>query len=153
MTKRLKSLLESYKSDYHLVTNVATNDLVTRTQRRQEILEETDVDARLVRICAYLDGETAFIDAEKRIAERVQQQVQDGQKEYYLREQIKAISAELGDDVNEKEEYYNKIKSCGMPAEVVEKAKKEVARQKWRPLHPTLRLFATIWIGLWTFLG
>lgn len=137
MTKRLKSLLESYKSDYHLVTNVATNDLVTRTQRRQEILEETDVDARLVRICAYLDGETAFIDAEKRIAERVQQQVQDGQKEYYLREQIKAISAELGDDVNEKEEYYNKIKSCGMPAEVAEKAKKEVARlAKMAPTSP-----------------
>lgn len=134
----LKKVVLSQKDvDYLQITNVVANEIVTRLDDRQAILEETDVDCRLERICAYIDGEKQLVEAEKRIADRVQKQVQDGQKEYYLREQMKAISAELGDDVNEKDEYYAKIKSCGMPQAVADKAKKELARlSKMAPTSP-----------------
>ncbi len=123
--------------DYLAFTNIVANELISRLSSRQDILEETDVKVRLEKICAYIVSEMDFISAEKRIADRVKQQVQDGQKEYYLREQMKAISAELGDDVNEKDEYLNKIKNGGMPEEVANKATKELNRlSKMAPTSP-----------------
>ncbi len=114
--------------DYLAFTNVVANEIVTRLGERQRILEETDVETRLERICAYIVAELDYANAEKRIANRVKQQVQSGQKEYYLREQMKAISAELGEDANEKQDYLDKIKACGMPEEVAAKATKELNR-------------------------
>ena len=78
-----------------------------------------------------------LVKVEKRIANRVKDQVQDGQKEYYLREQMKAISAELGDDANEKQDYLDKIKASGMPEEVANKANKELSHlAKMSPTSP-----------------
>lgn len=114
--------------DYLAFTNVIANEVVIKPAERQQLLEDTDLDSRLERICVYILTELDFVKVEKRIANRVRQQVQDGQKEYYLREQIKAISAELGEDANEKQEYLDKIKACKMPADVENKAKKELSR-------------------------
>ena len=114
--------------DYLAFTNVVANEIVTKLPERQQLLSDTDLDSRLERICVYILTELDFVKVEKRIANRVRQQVQDGQKEYYLREQIKAISAELGEDANEKQEYLDKIKACQMPTEVEVKAKKELSR-------------------------
>lgn len=115
-------------SDYLAFTNVIANEVVTKTAERQQLLEDTDLESRLEKICVYVLTELDFMKVEKRIANRVRQQVQDGQKEYYLREQIKAISAELGEDANEKQEYLDKIKACNMPADVENKAQKELSR-------------------------
>ncbi len=124
-------------TDYLAFSNVAANELVITLPERQSLLEETDVALRIEKLCAYLQGKLDLIAAEKRIANRVKKQVADGQKEYYLREQMKAISAELGDDANEKQEYLDKIKSCGMPDEVASKAKKELSRlSKMAPTSP-----------------
>lgn len=120
--------VNSGKTDYLAFTNVVANEVVTRLGERQAILEETDVEMRMERICAYIVGELDYANAEKRIANRVKQQVQSGQKEYYLREQMKAISAELGEDANEKQDYLDKIKASGMPQEVSDKAVKELNR-------------------------
>lgn len=114
--------------DYLAFTNVIANEVVVKPSERQQILEDTNLDSRLERICVYILMELDFVKVEKRIANRVRQQVQDGQKEYYLREQIKAISAELGEDANEKQEYLDKIKACKMPSDVELKAKKELGR-------------------------
>ncbi len=116
------------KVDYLAFSNVAANETVTRLSERQRILEETDIDMRMELICAYIETELDFAAAEKRIANRVKKQVESGQKEYYLREQMKAISAELGEDANEKQDYLDKIKACGMPEEVAAKATKELNR-------------------------
>ena len=63
--------------------------------------------------------------------------MQDGQKEYYLREQMKAISAELGEDANERQEYLDRIKQSGMPEDVAQKANKELSRlSKMSPTSP-----------------
>ncbi len=114
--------------DYLAFTNVIANEVVVKPVERQQLLEDTDLDSRLEKICVYILTELDFVKVEKRIANRVRQQVQDGQKEYYLREQIKAISAELGEDANEKQEYLDKIKACKMPSDVESKAQKELSR-------------------------
>ena len=133
----LKNFSVSQDVDYLAFTNVIANEIVTRLDVRQSVLEETSVEARLEKICVYIEGEMEIVRAEKRIQNRVKQQVQDGQKEYYLREQMKAISAELGDDANEKQDYLDKIKNSGMPAEVADKANKELNRlSKMSPTSP-----------------
>lgn len=114
--------------DYLLFTNLIANEVVTKLGPRQQILQETDLDERMEQLCVYMLTELDFATVEKRIANRVRKQVEAGQKEYYLREQIKAISAELGDDANEKQEYLQRIKNCHMPAEVQKKAEKELSR-------------------------
>ena len=114
--------------DYLAFTNVVGNELVTRLADRQRLLEENNLETRMEKICAYIIGELDIAAAEKRVANRVKKQIADGQKEYYLREQMKAISAELGEDANEKQEYLDKIKACGMPQDVAEKANKELSR-------------------------
>ena len=124
----LKAFYSSERIDYLAFTNVLANEIVTRLPQRQAILEEIDVDMRMERICAYIVSELDFVNAEKRIANRVKKQVSDGQKEYYLREQMKAISAELGEDANEKQDYLNKIKNSGMPEDVAQKAQRELNR-------------------------
>lgn len=114
--------------DYLAFTNVVGNELVTRLADRQSLLEENNLETRMEKICAYIIGELDIAAAEKRVANRVKKQIADGQKEYYLREQMKAISAELGEDANEKQEYLDRIKACGMPKDVAEKANKELSR-------------------------
>lgn len=114
--------------DYLAFTNVVGNELVTRLADRQRLLEENNLETRMEKICAYIIGEQDIAAAEKRVANRVKKQIADGQKEYYLREQMKAISAELGEDANEKQEYLDRIKACGMPQDVAEKANKELSR-------------------------
>ena len=114
--------------DYLAFTNVVGNELVTRLADRQRLLEENNLETRMEKICAYIIGELDIAAAEKRVANRVKKQIADGQKEYYLREQMKAISAELGEDANEKQKYLDRIKACGMPQDVAEKANKELSR-------------------------
>lgn len=133
----LKTFSQAQGVDYLAFTNVVANEVVKQLSARQDILEETSVETRLEKICAYIIGELEMSQVEKRIQNRVKQQVSDGQKEYYLREQIKAISAELGDDANEREEYAQRIKASGMPEDVAKKANKELSRlSKMSPTSP-----------------
>ena len=133
----IKNFTNTSDVDYLAFTNLVANEIVTRLPFRQAILEETSIEKRLERICVYIEGELEIVKVEKRIANRVKDQVQDGQKEYYLREQMKAISAELGDDANEKQDYLDKIKASGMPEEVANKANKELSRlAKMSPTSP-----------------
>ncbi len=133
----IKNFTNSPDIDYLAFTNLVANEIVTRLPFRQAILEDTSIESRMERICVYIEGELELVKVEKRIANRVKDQVQDGQKEYYLREQMKAISAELGDDANEKQDYLDKIKASGMPEEVANKANKELSRlAKMSPTSP-----------------
>lgn len=133
----LQSFSSNVSIDYLAFTNVVANEIVTRLADRQSVLEESSVETRMEKICAYIEGNLEISRAEKRIQNRVKQQVQDGQKEYYLREQMKAISAELGEDANERQEYLDRIKQSGMPEDVAQKANKELSRlSKMSPTSP-----------------
>ena len=133
----LKPFVKGDDVDYLAFTNVVANEIVTRLKDRVAVLEERDIDVRMEKICAFIAEELDIVEAERRIANRVKQQVQEGQKEYYLREQMRAISAELGEDANEKQEYLDRIKNSGMPEQIAKKAQKELARlSKMAPTSP-----------------
>ncbi len=109
---------------------IAANLPTLSTTERQELLETLDLQARLERINRQLAREVEVLQLRSKIQSDVQDQVTQGQSEYYLREQLKAIQKELGegDEQQEIEELRKKIEAAGM----TEEAKKEAARELGR---------------------
>ncbi len=117
--------------------SIATYNLAVKESEKQKILEIVPVKERLKAFATILAFENEIATAEKSIAERVKQSVEKNQKEFYLREQIKAIHEELGDDVNEQEELEKAIKAKNMPKESEEKVLQELKRMsKMAPSSP-----------------
>lgn len=103
---------------------------------KQEILETLDVRERLDTLVKILRRELDVIEVQQRIRDRVEKEMGDTQREYYLREQLKIIQRELGERderLSEVEEYREKIAQAGMPEEVAERAYKEVERLEKMP--------------------
>ncbi len=98
---------------------------------KQDILEESNVMKRLIRLYNALIKENNILNIERDITNKVQESIDQNQREYYLREQIKVISDELGegeDTVTEAEEYRKKIKELPLEAAYLKKLLKEVER-------------------------
>lgn len=108
--------------------NIAAHNLQIKLAVKQELLECNRVVDRLKRIGDVLNDELEISRLERKINSMVRQNIDKNQKEYYLREQLKAIHTELGDDEDEREELERKIKEKGMPEEVEQKALKELSR-------------------------
>lgn len=133
----IQALANNNSVDYIAFVDVVANDIVYRLKERQEILGEPSAEKRMEDLCVYILGEMELVKTEKRIANRVKKQVEDGQKEYYLREKMRAISKELGEDENEILDYRKRVEDCKMPAEVAKKANKEISRlSKMAPTSP-----------------
>jgi ATP-dependent Lon protease len=101
------------------------------TADKQELLETPVVTARLERINKHLAKEIEVQQLRNKIQSEVQDSVQQSQRDYYLREQLKAIQKELGDvDESQKDiaDLKEKIEAAGMPDEVKKDALKELAR-------------------------
>ena len=99
-----------------------------RLEIKQQILAENSVVDRLKLIERCLNDEAEISKIEKKIVATVRQNIDQSQKEYYLREQLKAIHTELGDDGKEEDEYREKISKKNLPQEVEEKCLKEIDR-------------------------
>jgi len=97
---------------------------------RQELLEITSVKERLEKEIAYLAHEIKILEIEKKIASKTQEKFDKNVREQVLRERMKTIEKELGEDGDNKEtkELADKIKKSGMPEEVQKKAEKELLR-------------------------
>jgi ATP-dependent Lon protease len=107
-----------------------------RTDEKQEILEAVEPRARLDLTAKFLSKELEILELGSKIQDRVKDQMTKTQREYFLREQLKAIQQELGqaDETQaEIEEYQEKIEQSGMPEEVAEKAEKELGRLEKMP--------------------
>lgn len=93
----------------------------------QEILELLDLEARAIKICGIISGEIEIIKTERNIRKRVQKQVEKNQKDYYLNEQMRAISRELGreDSAQEVDEFRKKVKSLKLSKEAGDKVLSE----------------------------
>lgn len=118
------------------LADIIASHLTLKIEDKQELLEAVDVATRLEKLCAILTREMEIVELERRINIRVRKQMEKTQKEYYLREQIKAIQKELGDKDErqaEGEEYREKIAEAKLPKEVEEKALKEVERLEKMP--------------------
>ncbi|MBU3097768.1 MULTISPECIES: endopeptidase La [Clostridium] len=113
--------------------DIVSSYLILKPQTKQELLEILDVTKRLEKLLFILKNELEVLKIEKKIGSKVKGKIDKIQKEYYLREQMKAIQEELGeDDENKKEiiEYEIKIKKAKLPKEPKEKANYELNRLK-----------------------
>ncbi|MBQ8684648.1 MAG: endopeptidase La [Clostridia bacterium] len=95
---------------------------------KQQSLEETDIVKRLQLLERCLNDELEIAKLEKKISASVRQSIDKSQKEYFLREQLKAIHTELGDNGKEEDEYRAKVLAACLPQELEVKCLKEVDR-------------------------
>ncbi|PBF43170.1 endopeptidase La [Clostridioides difficile] len=110
------------------IDTIAAN-IYLKSSQKQEILEEFDIRKRLELIYSILLEEIDILKIEKKITLRVKKQMNKVQKEYYLRDQLKAIQKELGEeeDINsEADEYREKLKKIKAPKTTKEKIEKEI---------------------------
>ncbi|HZJ85373.1 MAG TPA: endopeptidase La, partial [Syntrophomonadaceae bacterium] len=118
------------------LSDVVASHLNLKITEKQQILEAYDVRERLELVCEILAKEMEVLELERKINIRVRKQMEKTQKEYYLREQMKAIQSELGDrddGQNEVEEIKEKIAKAKLPKEAHEKAFKELERLEKMP--------------------
>lgn len=104
--------------------------------RRQEILETLDAEERLRRLSIMLTQELDVLELENRIHTQVQKEVDRSQREFFLREQIKVIQRELGQEDTLQHEQFNlreKVLAAGMPEKVQAKALEELRRLEMMP--------------------
>ena len=101
-----------------------------KPSERQQLLEEVSVKGRLERESGFLSNEVKVLELEKKIATKTQEKFEKNVKEQVLRERIKTIEKELGEDDENKDtkELMEKVKKAGMPDEVKSKAEKEIKR-------------------------
>ena len=107
-----------------------TQNLPVEVEAKQEILEELNVTRRLAMVIRLLGEETEILKIENEIQDELKTQMDKNQREYYLREQIKVIQSELGeqDTAAEAESYRKRVLDLHLPQECEDKLIKEVDR-------------------------
>jgi len=118
------------------LADIVASHLPIKIQLKQEILEITDVKERLNTIISHIQDEQEVLQLEKKIGQRVKKSMERTQKEYYLREQMKAIQKELGDKEGKTGEVATlreKIEASGMTDHVKQVAFKELDRYEKIP--------------------
>src|SRR6266403_390278 len=131
LSDELSTVAMNIEEPGRLVDFIASSLPSLATRDKQEILETTDIRARLQRINKHLAKEIEVQQLRTKIQSEVQDQVQQSQRDYYLREQMKAIQKELGEqDENSRdvEELRKKIEAAGMPEDTKKEALKELSR-------------------------
>lgn len=118
------------------LADIIASHLPLKLKQKQEVLEAVDIKERLNMIVTILNNEKEVIQLEKKIGQRVKRSMERTQKEYYLREQMKAIQKELGDKegkTGEVEMLRKKIEKAGMPEHVYNAAIRELDRYEKVP--------------------
>ena len=143
LTKKVNpDTVQSLKSrtDLSKVPDIIVGYLPLALTEKEELLEMAPLKLRLRKLYEILVREQEIADVAKNISEQVHQQVEQNQKEYYLREQIKAISKELGENEDVQAEiadYKEQMSKLKMPQNVAEKINKELGRlAKMPPMTP-----------------
>lgn len=130
LPKDLYSEIMSATHPGKLADCIAYN-LLLKLEDKQSVLEELYPTKRLSVVVKLLNKEIGILAMEQQISEKVRNQIDKNQREYYLREQMKVISNELGEDdspQNEAYEYHERIDSLHLPPEESEKMHKEADR-------------------------
>ncbi len=134
-----------------LVDFIASSLPSLSTPDKQDTLETLDIRVRLEKINQHLAKELEVQQLRNKIQSEVQDRVQQTQREYYLREQMKAIQKELGEQdegQRDVEDLKKKIDEAGMPDEVKKEALKELGRLRaCRPWPRIIHSRATTWSG------
>lgn len=118
------------------LADVICSHLSLKIKDKQDILETVDIRQRLEKLLDILNNEREVLELERKITQRVKKQMEKTQKEYYLREQMKAIQKELGDKegrAGEVEELRNQLSESEVPDKIREKLEKEIDRLEKMP--------------------
>ncbi len=121
----------------YLVDYIGGN-MILAPDKKQTLLNENSIAKRLQLLASLLEGEINILTLERELYAKVKEQIDQNQREYYLREQQRAIAEELGegDNIdNEADEYLKKIEALSLNDEAKEKLTAEV--RKLRKLHPS----------------
>ena len=130
LTAELGTMVSNIKSAAILADLIASN-LNISTAEKQSILETFDVRERLAKVHLFLNKEVQVLELGNKIQSQVKEDMDRTQREYYLREQLKAIKKELGEldeHTSEVKELKEKIKRAKMPPEALAAAEKELDR-------------------------
>jgi ATP-dependent Lon protease len=142
--KTLKDIHPSFTEEMRLAAEAITNpsylaDFVASAavidyKNKQAVLESFTTKTRLEKLLIALEEEALLLECEHSIQMQVREKIDRNQKDYFLREQIKAIQSELGeDDDDEIKEYDTKIAKANLPKEVEEKLYKELNKLSKTP--------------------
>jgi ATP-dependent Lon protease len=118
------------------LADVITSHLSLKIKDKQEILETIEVRPRLEKLLDFLNNEREVLELERKISQRVKKQMEKTQKEYYLREQMKAIQKELGEKegrAGEVEELRAQLAEAELPEKISAKVEKEIDRLEKMP--------------------
>ena len=121
----------SLVEDIGQLSDIVASNLQLKIEQKQDILGEFHPAKRVEKLLSVLVKEIEILEVEKNISVRVRKQIDKMQREYYLREQIKAIQNELGDRdgiAGEVDEYREKLAAASFPEEVEKKVIKELDR-------------------------
>ncbi|MES1038016.1 MULTISPECIES: endopeptidase La [Peribacillus] len=139
MSKKITGETFSSTSDIEepgRLADIIASHLPLKLKEKQEVLETIDMKKRLSRVIEIINNEKEVLFLEKKIGQRVKRSMERTQKEYYLREQMKAIQKELGDKegkTGEIEVLNEKIEEAEMPDHIKETALKELDRYEKVP--------------------
>lgn len=139
MSKKITGETFSSTSDIEepgRLADIIASHLPLKLKEKQEVLETIDMKKRLSRVIEIINNEKEVLFLEKKIGQRVKRSMERTQKEYYLREQMKAIQKELGDKegkTGEIEVLNEKIEEADMPEHIKETALKELDRYEKVP--------------------
>jgi ATP-dependent Lon protease len=132
----IMGVVENIEEPGRLADLVASN-LGLKTEQAQEILEISDPIQRLKRVSEILVRETELLTVQQKIQSEARGEIDKTQREYFLREQLKAIQKELGDideRAEEIKEFRKKIEDAKMPEKVLKEAEKQLKRLE--KMHP-----------------
>ena len=121
--------LSMIMDDADILTDTIAIQLDIDVEKKQKILESADVRERMTILSGFLFEENQILDLEHKLSRQVEENVKQNQKEYYLREQMKAIQSELGfgeDAAGEADEWLQKLKELKLDAKIEEKVSKEI---------------------------
>ncbi len=131
MGQQLQEMV-SESIDLDRIIYMITANLPIHYHLKQGIIEPDRIEDRFTELMVVLERELGILRLQGEISEMVKEQVEDNQKEYYLREQIKAIHKELGEDDAESEadKFERKLSKLKAPDKVKKKIKEEISRYK-----------------------
>ena len=131
-TPEMLSNIKREKNPYELI-NIVASYLPLPEDKKQEVLETIEVKKRIEMLLVALENEIKVVKVQKKLANKMKKSVDDSQKEFYLREQLKFIQEELGEDDEDKaiiNKFEEKISKARLPKEVKEKVETELGRLK-----------------------
>jgi ATP-dependent Lon protease len=140
----IMGVIENIEDPGRLADLVASN-IGLKTDQSQEILEMMDPVKRLKRVSEILTREIELLTVQQKIQSEARGEIDKTQREYFLREQLKAIQKELGDideRAEEVKEFRNKIEEAKMPEKVLKEAEKQLKRLE--KMHPDSAEAATV---------